>query len=164
MNYPVGELVEQGIALEQFKLLPKLGELNSLDFDGYIVLTIDGIAGIEEGVLFLRKGVAVGAAYEYLKFGKTVFGEEALRRFLNAYKARQGILDVCKLSRQQVDLIIAFDERIALEQRLAAKDLSKLTPKEYNSSLAESALGNLLESRESKQALFKRFGLGAIRE
>ena len=162
MNIPVGELVGENFSLKGVVLSQKIIGLMRESFTGYLVLTSEGRGGVEEGLVLLREGIAIGAMYEYLKFGKIVFGNQALGLLLNAGMAEFGVMDVAKLSKQQAELVIAFNEKVGLEVSIAASDLEKILPKEYNAKLAEGAIEKELKKKESKFDIFKKFGLGGV--
>ena len=162
MNLPVGSVQAQGLKLEGTDFLQQALELSKQNFIGYLVLTIDGFDGFEEGLLFLKSGECIGAVYDYLKYGKTLYGEEALPAVLNASSAEKGVLDVCSLTAQQLDLVMAFNDRILLPQNKAVKDLSSLKTRSFESSFAKKHLAGLLEAEESKFEILKKFGLGRI--
>lgn len=162
MNIPVGEIVEENIALSEVKFEEKLLKLSKEAFTGYLVLTVEGRSGIEEGLLLFKGGLAVGAIYEYVKFKKMFYGDNALEQLLNAVLAEFGVMDIVGLSRQQVDLIIAFNEKVELRKPLSQKEITKIIPKQYQVAVAEKALGKELKKKESKFDVFKKLGLGGL--
>jgi hypothetical protein len=162
MDIPVGSLVEENIPLKETNLVQKLFALMQQGFNGYVVLTTEGRSGIEEGIVLLKNGAAVGAVYEYLKFKKSFFGDSALQQLLNAALAKAGVIDIGSLSKQQVELIIAFNEKIELGAPLGQKEIAKIMPQGYNASIVEKALGKELKKKESKFDVFKKLGLGGV--
>lgn len=162
MNIPVGELVEENVSLKETNIASKLNSLLQQAFTGYLVLTVEGRSGMEEGIVLLKNGAIVGAIYEYIKFGKIFYSNAALGQLFNAALAEFGVIDIAALSKQQVELIIAFNERIELSQQLSQKDLQKLLPKKFNAEIAEKALGKELKKRESKFDVFKKLGLARM--
>lgn len=159
MNLPVDEIKEQNLSLKDMNIKKKLVSLLEKKFSGYAILTIDGRSGIEEGALLFRDGEAIGAVFEYLRFGRSLFGDAALLHFLNASKAEFGILDIIGLNSQQIELIIAFNEKIELNKPVSAKDLAKIVPDKYNPKFAENELKSELSKKESKFDIFKKIGL-----
>jgi len=163
MNIPVGTLKEEGSSLKDTNLPEKLSGLMKESFTGYIALTVEGRSGIEEGLAVLKNGLLVGTIYEYLKFNKSFYGKDALTQFFNSSLAEFGVMDIGQLSKQQVDLIVAFNEKIELEKPVSPQELAKLVPKEYDSKHAEKAVGEELKKKESKFDVFKKLGLGGVR-
>ena len=163
MNIPTGEIVEENFSLKGVSLSQKVLTLMEESFTGYLVLTSVGRGGIEEGLVLMREGKAIGAVYEYLKFRKIVYGNIALGLLLNAGMAEHGVMDISKLSRQQAELATAFNEKMALAVEISDSDLAKIIPNEYNPAFAEKAIEKELETKESKFDVFKKFGLGGIR-
>lgn len=162
MNIPIGELVEESIPLKNIDIGQKLSALMEESFIGYLVLTVEGSSGIEEGLVLIKAGEAVGAIYEYVKFEKSLYGDTAMQHLLNAGLVEFGIVDVGTLTKQQIDLIIAFNEKIELGKHLTQKDLPKVLPKKYSVGFAEEALGEKLKKKESKFDVFKKLGLGKV--
>ena len=163
MNIPIGTLVEENVSLKDFKLDKKLLSLMNEGFTGYVVLISEGRSGMEEGLALIENGLLVGAIYEYIKFGKSFYGDHAMEQLLNSGLAEFGVMDVGSLSKQQVELIIAFNEKIELGKKLESKELQKMLPKQYNAKIVEKALGGELKKKESKFDVFKKLGLGGVR-
>jgi hypothetical protein len=162
MNIPVGQLVEENTPLKGTNLAKKLSSLMLNGFTGYLVLTIEGRSGIEEGLALLKGGFIVGAIYEYVKFDSSFYGNDALQQLMNSSLAEYGVIDVGSLSKQQVELIIAFNEKIELAKPIEAKQIEKIVPKRYDAKVAEKALGKELKKKESKFDVFKKLGLGGV--
>ena len=162
MNIPVGEMVEENVSLKEMNLRQKLSKLMRESFSGSVVLTVEGRSGIEEGLVLLKEGMAFGALYEYIRFGKIVYGETALKQLLNSATVEFGVMDVGSLTKQQIELIIAFNEKIELKKPLSEKDIAKLMPKKYDAGVAEKEIGKELKKKESKFDIFRRLGLGGV--
>ena len=114
MNIPVGTIEEQRTAFSKSNPFEKLAGLLKIGFDGYLIATVEGASGLEEGLLLIRGKEITGAVFEALRVNKQLFGTEALRLVFNLLMARKGIFDVNRLSRQQIDLIIAFNAKLVL--------------------------------------------------
>lgn len=162
MNLPVGELLEHGVSLEQADFKKKAFSLMDSRFSGYIALTIEGSHGLEEAILLFRQGVPAGAFYTYFQHSLTIFGLEALKHCMNASKAQFGVLDVNKLSGQQVELVLAFNDKVAFEKKTAKRDIERLVPKKFDSSLEKQAAEHAVETGERKESVFEKFGLAEI--
>ncbi len=158
MNLPAGKTTRK-IDKGKEDFVETIAELMKTSFTGYVVLTIEGYSGIEEGVLFLSNGQLVGASFEYSKFGTSVFGDSAAKQFFNALSAKYAVGDVCELSKQQLELITTFNEKAILEREISEKDLRRLIPKKYTEAYAKQTLGKTLEKQESMHSVFKRAGL-----
>ena len=162
MNIPVGKMMEQNMELSKLNLSETLKGLIAQDFSGYIIITIEGAAGMEEAMLLFREGSINGSVYEYLKFNKQVFGNEAMPRFFNAAAASVGVVDIAELSRQQSELIVAFNEKIEMQQKPEMEKITRMLPKQYSSKYAEQDLAEQLKRKETRYEIFKRLGLGQI--
>ena len=163
MNIPVGEIIEENVSLKEVNLGKKLSGLMSKQFTGYVVLTVEGRSGIEEGLGIIKNGILIGGIYEYIRFGKIIYGDTAIAQLLNSGLAEFGVMDIGRLSKQQIELIIAFNERIELKNQLSQKELASATPKKYNAGAAETEFGEELKEKESKFDILKRIGLGGVR-
>ena len=162
LNIPAGKAIETRLELSKSDFPQRAKKLMDQGFTGYIALTIDGYAGIEEGMLFFRKGSLVASTYHYDKFDMTIFGDFAAKQVLNASKAEFGVVGISELSMPQMELIVAFNEKISLTREISPKDLNKLLPAVYVSDYSQQVLSDVLKSSESKYGLFKKLGLQEI--
>jgi hypothetical protein len=162
MNIPVGEVKLQRKPFSESSPFEAIVGLLKNGFDGYIVATIEGASGLEEGLLLLRGREIIGAVFEALRINKQLSGVESLRLVLNLLKAKKGVFDVNALSRQQIDLIIAFNEKLVLPKPLGESLLLKLEPSSYQPELVSKALEIELEAMDSRHGLLKKIGLGSI--
>lgn len=162
MNIPIGKVVEERQSFSGNDPFAKTESLVKSGFNGYMAATIEGVTGLEEGVLLLRKNMVVGAVFDALRADKQLYGIKALRLVLNLLKSKKGIFDVNMLSKQQIDLIIAFNEKIRLPKELDRQMLSKLKPRSYNGQLVLKELAIDLNARDSRYNLLKKLGLGSI--
>jgi hypothetical protein len=163
VNIPVGEIIEENVSLKDVNIGKKLSELMNEKVTGYIVLTVEGRSGIEEGLGIIKDGILIGGIYEYIRFGKIIYGDTAMAQLLNSGLAEFGVMDIGRLSKQQIELIIAFNERIELKNKLSQKELLSAMPKKYNAGSAETELVKGLKKKESKFDILKRIGLGGVR-
>ncbi len=123
MNFPVGGMLAKGsLPFDFMGLAQQLAERN---FNGYLVQTVKSDL-IEEGVLFFREGTIVACVAECLGSKKVVKGDEASSYFFNQTKGN-GFFHVVELAKSQVDLVIAFDEKLLLS-KIDLKDIPKLIP------------------------------------
>lgn len=159
MNIPVGSFLEKGTEAKKINPEKKLSELSAKAFSGYLVLTIEGYSGIEEGMLLFRNGELTGSAFEFVKFNETVFSEDALKLTANAFAASNGIVDIVELSRQQAELVIAFNDKMAFSRQVQPKDLSRLMPSNYDIGLVKSFVGEKLRREESRLDVLRKLGL-----
>lgn len=141
MNFPVGSVVGKGDV--PFDFASKAMELAQSSFNGYIILTVKGHF-IEEGVVFFREGEIVSCIVECLALEQTLKGDKAMDFFLNATKG-VGFFHCVMLTRSQIDLINAFDEKLLLSNKIDLKDLPRMipsafSPKFYKVSTERSAL------------------------
>ncbi len=162
MNIPIGSVEEQQKTFSEEDPFQKAGSLLKSDFSGYLVATIEGISGLEEGLLLIKDSRVVGAAFSALRINKQLYGLTALRLSLNSLKAKKGVFDVNKLSKQQIDLILAFNEKIAIPKPLDQSMLSRLEPEKYRGELVSEELKVDLKGGDTKQKILKGLGLGGI--
>ncbi len=78
---------------------------------------------------------------------------EALGQFMNQTRGKW-LYQIVEMSRIQVDLITAFDEKMLLGQEIALKDVTKLIPSTFTEKFS---------AEESKQDVFEAHGLGELR-
>ncbi|MBN2127724.1 MAG: DUF2226 domain-containing protein [Candidatus Diapherotrites archaeon] len=158
MNFPLGKIIEDSIKINS-DWRKKISDFDSQRFTGYIVITLQGIDGIEEGVLAFLHGKAIACFYEFTKFDLSVFGEKALPMFFNSLNAEQGIGEIHETSSQQIELIVAFNESIKLRKELSRNDLNKFFTSSFTSKYAKETIANALNEMESRSDIFKRVGL-----
>ncbi|MEK6959492.1 MAG: DUF2226 domain-containing protein [archaeon] len=137
----------------QFDVVDIATKLSSTAFNGYLIQSIKGHF-LEEGVLFFREGAMFACIVECLKLEKNVKGKEALEYFLNQTKGK-GYYQVVELTRSQVDLVTAFDEKILLGTEIPLKDLPKLVPITFV---------NKFEPEVRGQDLLDSYGLGDLKK
>ncbi len=162
LNYPVGEALAEGLALEKIQPVAFLQKFFGGNFSGYVVATIEGYSGIEEGALFFRDGNPVGAAFSYDNVDISAFGDEAMGMFFNALASQKGIVDVVKLTKQQVDLVVALDERTGLQKTVFPETLEKRIPAIYSPMYAQQALRGLERIMTPASDIMKKMGLGEL--
>lgn len=160
MKLPSGNIVEAGISLQGLDFKQRLLRLMEENFSGYLVLQIEGFDGLEEGLFLFKNGEIQGALYEYLKFDMTIVGDVALSHCINAAGASVGVVDIVGLGAYQVDMAIAFDQKIELTQKVDKRNLNSVVIKGFTGDLAKSTLQAAIKRGESnKNDLFKKFGL-----
>jgi hypothetical protein len=162
MNLPMGNAIFKGKTLKENSFLSAIEELHKKAISGYLVLTSHSPSGMEEGVLLYRNGEITGSVFSFLKFNETLFSNDAARLLMNAAQSEYGVFDAITLSKQQAELVLAFNDKMAFEKLLSPKDLSKLAPKKYESSLVERYVGEKLKLEESRIDVLKRFGLKGV--
>ncbi|VVC00594.1 Uncharacterised protein [uncultured archaeon] len=164
MNLPVGDLISRGVNLREIDIKKLIDGFYEKSFSGYLIVTLEGFDGIEEGVLIFKEGTLNAAFYEYDLYGITVFGDSAIPHIFNSLVAPYLIGDIIALSDQQVDLIAAFNEKSRLAKPVQRNDVARLIPKSYSTDLAKSMLGQYLKKEDSKKEIFKKFGLTSLGE
>ena len=164
MNLPVGNVLKEGVNLKDVKFSNIISTLMKEAFTGYLVLTVEGYSGIEEGLILFRKGKIIGSIFDYSKFQVTVYGTSALEQSFNSSNVPFGVFDICALSTQQVDLVTAFNEKIKIEITVTAKNLNKLISKKYETKYAKKVLANALKREETKFDVFRKLGLSSINQ
>ena len=150
MNFPVGRVLRKGELPSD--IVNVIQELSSASFNGYIIQSIKSWC-IEEGALFFREGKPVASVVECISAKQLLKSNEALTEFLNQTKAK-GYYHAVELSRSQVDLITAFDEKMLFSAEIALKDVTKSIPNKF---------AERFTVGESKSDVFEAYGLGALK-
>ncbi|MFA4907913.1 MAG: hypothetical protein WC602_06585 [archaeon] len=163
MNLPVGVMIEQGISFEPGAFLPKVLALMNEKFSGYIAITIEGYDGIEDSALVFRSGSIAAAFHEYMKYNILVLGNFAVPQAFNAAGAKNNSSDIVALGNQQIDLVLAFNDKARVSKNYAAKDINALAVSTYSSSYAEKVLSEVLKSQPSKYDVMKKLGLSELK-
>ena len=151
MNFPVGVVSIKGSLPKD--LVDLVTQLNQRLLNGYIVLSIKAHY-IEEGALLFKEGEMVASFVECMALGKSLKGREAFDAFLSQTKTN-GFFQVVELTRSQVDLVTAFDEKLLLGSKIALKDLPKLIPNSFVSRF---------ERSEKERSLLDAYGLGELKK
>lgn len=163
LNYPVGELLDQGLELAgSLQSASFVSKFFGSSFVGYVVVTLEGFSGLEEGVLFFREGFAVGAAYSFDAYDVAIFGDQAMSAFLNALSAQRAVADSVHLTKQQVDLVLALDQRTAVSRPWSGDGLEKKIPVAYNPAFAMRAAKGLTQVITPASDIMKKIGLGEL--
>ncbi len=164
LNLPVGEIISKGINLREIDVKKLIEGFYEKEFSGYLIVTLEGFDGLEEGVLLFKAGALNAAFYEYDLYGVTVFGDVAVSHFFNCLASPYLVGDIVSLSDQQVDLITAFNDKSRLGKTVAKNDFQRLIPKAYSAEFAKSVLSQYVRKEESKKDIFKKFGLTSLGE
>jgi hypothetical protein len=150
MNFPVGEVIAKAYLPVNFNTI--FSELAKINFNGYIIQSVKGSV-IEEGVLFFRGGIFNACIVECLSAGITLKGDEAFNYFLNETLGR-GFFQTVKLTRTQVDLVTAFDEKILMKTEVNLKELVKLIPDRF---------GDKFNIPIEKEDILNKYGLSSLK-
>ncbi|MDO8538386.1 MAG: DUF2226 domain-containing protein [archaeon] len=165
MGLPAEDIVEQNIVVTNSQVVKQRIASFLPKGSGYIVLTIEGYDGMEEGIIVFKGGNLHAALYEYLKYGITVLGDLALTRFFNAIASKNGVIDVFKLSQDQVEIAFKItNERALITKTLKFGDIDRLIPKQYDESLAQNVLSKVVKKYEDKFDVLGKFNLTKLGE
>ncbi len=151
MNFPVGDIIAR--APLPIDILTVSNELKKISFNGYIVMSVKGSC-FEEGVLFFRDGDFCAGIVECLFLEKVFKGDSALEYILNQ-TIGNGFFQTVQLSRSQVDLITAFDEKLLFLNKINLKELPKLIPSTFKD--------NFVLQDESINVL-EKYGLNSLKK
>ncbi|HZX19891.1 MAG TPA: hypothetical protein VFF13_02665 [archaeon] len=162
MNLPVGEVISQGVNFREIDSQRLVESFFDKKFSGYIVMTLQGFNGLEEGILLFKEGFLVGSIYEYDLQGLTVFGDSSIEHVFNAFAAEYVSADIVSLSNQQVDLVTAFNDKAKLHKVISKKDIGRSIPKVFSPQQAELVLKDFLGKKDSKKDIFKKLGLSSL--
>lgn len=158
MDLPLGTSLRSGIKTGETDLLQVLVNMITKGFSGYVISTVEGTSGIEQGMLLFKKGEVNGAYYEFISQGIEVSGDSAVRLVLNSFLAKNGVIDINALTIQQIDLITAFQEKMLISENINTKKLNKIYPEKFDQKLTEKYTKK--ESSEtSRFEIFKQAGL-----
>jgi len=150
MNFPVGTVLKKGES--PYNIVEVLTELEKTEFNGYIIQSVKSSC-FEEGSLIIRLGSPIGSLVECMSNDKIFKANEALNYFMNQTKGN-GFYQVVELTRTQVDLITAFDEKLLFTEKIALKDVGRIIP---------SAFEDKFSTQENKQDVFEAHGLGGLK-
>lgn len=163
MNLPVGGIVKQGISSKDIRFIDIYRELKKGMLTGYIVLTLDGYDGFEESVLMFRKGEVVGCVYEYLKWGVVLNGEKALPYFMNSVNANFAVYDIYSLTLQQIDLVLAFNEKFKLSKDVINREERKFERRvAFSDDYAKKIIFSLKKEQPNKFDIIKKLDLDSM--
>ena len=158
MNIPSGEEVVKNLEVKGIKTSSMIKDLNNKKFNGYVSITIREKFGFEDGVIIFKDGEISGSYYNFLLKNKELYGKDAFTFVMNAFGAEFGSLDVNKLSKEQVELMLTFNEKSKFELKL--KDLQKKIKTKYDENLVSQEIG--IDVKDEKYELFKKIGLGNL--
>jgi len=161
VNIPSGKQIVTKLTIKDINAKSMLKDLLAKKFNGYITITINEKFGFEDGIIIVSQGFIKGAHYLLLKENKDIFGEDAFRLSLNAFAAKNGTVDVYQITREQVDLMLTFNEKTKIPEIADITKIDSLFPKSYNPEFVARFSDQKQES--SKFELLKRIGLGNIR-
>ncbi len=151
MNFPVGKIVSKGAL--PLLIVDLLEQCNQKKFNGYVVISVLGNF-VEEGILFFRSGEVYASSVECMSVKKLIKGDDAFNYFLKQTKGK-GFFHLIELSRSQVDLVTAFDEKLVLVNKIPLKDIPKLISNEYEPLFKAEVMENVLD--------LDKYGLGELR-
>ena len=159
MNIPVGSLVVGKLSSKSIDAKKMLQDLINKSFNGYISITTLEENGFEDGMIVFEDGIIKGASHNFLFKNKSKFGQDALSFILNIFASNYGTIDIFKLTKEQVELILTFNEQIKTQTIKNLSNINNLFKTKYDSSL----LGIKQNDEKSKYDLFKQIGLGNVK-
>jgi hypothetical protein len=74
------------------------------------------------------------------------------------------MLDIVELSTQQVDLITAFNAKLKFSKPLVKGQFRSLVKESFDAALLPRTSGEGTAASDSKESLFKKFGLAGIEQ
>ncbi len=160
INLPPGTAVKTAIDVATVDFVALVTELQKKSFNGYVCVSVMGTNGIEEGTFVFDEGKIAASLYEYFKYDKTMQGELAFPRVMNASGAKKGVIDIFQLTAQQVQLFLAFNENAIFVP--AEKDLRNLKASEFSPFFEEQVKEE--EKRETKTDLIKKLKLEDLKK
>jgi hypothetical protein len=164
VSLPTGNAVTKNADLTTIDLVKTILEMQERTFSGYAAVCIQGTGGFEEGIVLFDSGKVVGCSYEYYKHSKMFEGSAAFQRVLNASAAKNGVVDIISLTPQQVQLVLALNEKMVFVPD--QKQLEKVSVSEFSPSFEQEAAGGSLnpaqDAVQSRSELLKKFKLGEM--
>ena len=162
MNLPSSKPFKTSLTLKQSTIQNSFSELITLKFTGYVALMNKSVKGLEEGILILKNGLITGCAYDFLNYNKTIYGDKALELFSNSCLNKEQLIDIYFLDLDQVDLVLAFNQAIKVNQ--INLDLLKLVQGLQNKNyLLDFSLNEIsVKVESSKDDLLRKYGFSAI--
>ena len=119
----------------------------------------------------LDEGKVVGCAYEYYKHNKMVEGADAFKRVLNATGAKHGVIDVFKLTGEQVQLTLVVNQKMVFVP--IGQELFGFKTKPFSDALEKESVGAPVppaqpkkeEAQEPKSGtdILKKYKIGEIK-
>lgn len=122
MNLPYGKPIKTGVFIKK-GTLDVILSLMTHKLTGYVCFTLYS-EGFEEGIVVLDSGKPVASSYEIFSQGREYLAEEALKRVLKM----EGniIFDVFSVERDQLEMILAFNQKSVFKAIPDEKSLRKL--------------------------------------
>jgi len=160
MNIPTGERVAETISVAKVDVRKVISDLQVKKFNGYVSVTAKMNYGFEDSALFFKQGSTIGSVHSFLSFEKAVYGDDAVSLFFNTFGAKFGCFDVFKLTSEQMELIMTFNDKILFRSTNPLKILDNYI-KEYKDSLVEKYIDKS-DIGKDKYSLLKEIGLGNI--
>jgi len=164
VSLPTGNVVTKNAELSTIDLVKTLLEMQERTFSGYIAACVQGAGGFEEGMVLFDSGKVVGCAYEYYNHNKVFEGSAAFQRVLNASAAKNGVVDIISLTPEQVQLVLALNEKMVFVPD--QKQLQSVKIQEFSPSFEEEATGvsgaGPAGITPSRAELMKKFKLGEM--
>ncbi|MDD4250985.1 MAG: hypothetical protein PHX27_02225 [Candidatus ainarchaeum sp.] len=151
MNFPVGEVIAK--APLPVDIITVVTELQKINFNGYLIMSVMG-SSFEEGVLFFREGDFCAGIVECENINKTFKGDASLDYIINQTIGK-GFFQTVQLTRSQVDLITAFDEKLLFLNKINLKELPKLIPSMFRDNFV------FLEKNED---VLGKYGLSSLKK
>jgi hypothetical protein len=161
MNIPSGKQIISKLETKDLNSKNMIRDLMNKKFSGYITVTINQQFGFEDGLLIFSNGIIKGAHYVLLKENNEIFGEDAIKLILNALGAKYGTLDVYQLTKEQVELMLTFNEKTKVTDIADISKIEQFFVNDYNTNIT--AKYSSQKQEDSKYDIFKKIGLGNIR-
>ncbi|MBS3070430.1 DUF2226 domain-containing protein [Candidatus Micrarchaeota archaeon] len=161
VSLPAGKMLSKNVDAGSIDFLKALVQLQKKNFSGYVALCVKGAGGFEEGTVLLDSGKIVGCAYEYFKHAKEMQGAQAFQRVLNAAAAAIGTMDVVELTPEQVELVLAVNEKMIYVPD--QKQMEGVSIKEFSPIFEQEVVSQQpKEKSESREDLLKKYGMGGL--
>ena len=158
MNISAGKPIDKG--KEASSITPKtyISSFMDTSFSGHLVITGEGLYGIEEGILLFNDGNIIASSYSYFSFNKEFKAMEALSRTLNAFKNKKSIIDTYSLASYQVQLVTSLNGEYLLDTPVNKTNLT--TPSKYSTYYEQQLIDDeKKQSSLNREDLLKKFNL-----
>ena len=166
MNLPSGNLLLSLDVLDTTSFNALIDDLVKKKFFGYVIVTINGVDGLEEGSIVFENGNTVAASYEFIKYVKKISGDSSLELLFNSVAAQHGVIEVYELKRDQVQIILALnDGSFKLTKLIDEKMLEELKASQFNKNLFAKYVGikkGTSSSTVSTKDILRKYGLSSM--
>jgi len=162
MNIPTNKPIVENAFLENLMCDKLIIDLGNKKFSGYSYLVINTNLGFQEGILLFSKGDVVGSIYFNSFHGVELYGKDAFNLSINSFGYTDGILNIYRLTDEQIKLILIFNDKIKFDFKNNKINVSRLKFK-YDESYLKGILKNIeFNKTDSKLDILNKLNLSEL--